>query len=202
MTDTTIQQLLAEALATIDEEYARLVKDPRTRIELYPVSFLNHYRIYYVFHSGPYHPVAFFIGWALEAPVYLLTAEPLNFIRLAQADGVMIETPQKAIEYGTAYLETTRKMSTLFYLLRAADEAKFLPEATSAEAEQISTFLTNYRPMIKPPQVRRVNDRFVVTIFAIRQQSLERLLLTIDQMGEVQVDINIMEKTLPVVYGS
>src|SRR5688500_2089220 len=109
--DDSIRPALAEALAGVGRDYARILADPATDVGVYPTRFLTRHRIYRVDFSDPPEMVAFYVGYADGGPAYLLTGQPAEFGRLAAADRVAIDESAVAAEYATAYLETTRTMA-------------------------------------------------------------------------------------------
>src|SRR5947209_3969894 len=109
------RQLLSGALADTNEEYARMVLDRMTRIELYPAPFLKHHQIYRVEHLNPRKPILFYVGFVPGEPAYLLTGKPGNYIQLAKTDGLVVDSPEVAENYVAVYLEVTRSMSRLSY---------------------------------------------------------------------------------------
>jgi hypothetical protein len=123
-----LPQRLAAALAPSSEYHADLAADAASEITPVSAAFLRHYRIYRVEHRGRHRPVAFYAGYAPGAPVYLLTGEPGNYVRLAGADGVTITEPGQATDYAVTYLEVTRPMTEVFYVISSADEMTVPPE--------------------------------------------------------------------------
>lgn len=196
-----IRQQLSEALTNVDEQYARLVTDSMTEVEAYPTPFLKHHQIYQVEHFNPNKPILFYVGLAPGKPAYVLTGHPENYVSLAKADTIVIDSPQVAVDYATAYLEVTRSMSQLFYLVRSAEEVKFRPNLTSEEAKQRASFIEKYRLVITAPTGKPKEQGYVVTTYTVREQALERHSITVSKNGEITTEVTTLEQDLPLVYG-
>ncbi len=196
-----IRQLLGQALLSIDAATADLVLNSMTEIERYPTQCFKSYQIYRIYHPNPYRPIAFYIGFAVGETVYILTGNPEDYIDCARADHIVIDTPEIAADYASTYLVTTRNPSELFYLVQSADEAKFFPNPDAEESEQIAAFLYKYRSVITPLSAKPVDSDFLVIVYAIRQQTLERHYLTVSRNGAIEVRIDLLERDLPLVYG-
>lgn len=195
------RQQLSEALTRGHEDYARMVLDRMTRIEQYPTPFFNRYSIYQVEHLSPRKPIVFFVGFAPGEQVYLLTGQPENFVRLAYADGVSITSPEVAVSYTTAYLETTRSMSRLTYLVKSTSDVRFRPNLADEEASSKDSFLEKYRTIITPPLATPEGDGFRVNVFVVREQALEQHSIKVERDGSIQDHVTTLEQHLPLVYG-
>lgn len=196
-----IQQMQQALLAANDTQGAALLSDPFTEIALYPASFLQKYRIYRVLYHSPYKPVLLYLGFAPNLPHYWLANNPQAFRDLARADQVDLVTPGVAITYATVFLEVTRDMSVLVYLVKSVDEIQFLPTPTPEEAQVADALREKYRWVITPPSVRVIEDEYSVKAYVIRQQELECHTLRITKTGDVQSEITILERKMPTVIG-
>ncbi len=196
-----IRQQLSQGLAPTSEHYAHLVTDPLTQIEVYPTHFLKHYQIYQVEYFSPHKPILFYVGFALGQSAYLLTGAPENYVKLAQADNVFIDSPDIAVNYATVYLEVTRFMSILFYLVHSVEEVRFRRNLSDEEAKIKSSFMEKYRSVITSPTANSINHSYIVAAFAVREQSLERYSISVSRDGNVSVDVTTLEQDLPLVYG-
>jgi hypothetical protein len=196
-----LRQQVSEALANVSVYHARLILDPMTDVEGYPTPFLKRYRIYRVEHFNPNHPILFYVGFAPKQPAYLLTANPQNYVNLAQADAVVIHSPDVATDYATAYLEVTRSMSELFYIVNSVDDVRFPPNLTDKEAKVKASFMEQYDSIITRPAVEQKAQNYVVTVYAVRDQALECHSITVSQQGDIETDVITLEKDLPLVYG-
>ena len=64
-----------------------------------------------------------------------------------------------------------------------------------------TTFLEQYRPVIQAATAERDGENFAVTLSAIREQSLERHLVTVTWQADLTDKIDVVETGLPLVYG-
>jgi hypothetical protein len=196
-----IRNALSKALEPISEDNARLVRDPLTEIEKYPEPFLKHYQIYRIQHFNPYKPVVFYVSFAPGRPAYMLTGKPENYVQLAFADSLAIDSPEMAISYVKAYLEVTRSMSGSFYLVSDATDVKFRPRLSSQEENSRATFLSKYRSLITAPTAKATNGTYQVTLYTVRNQSLESHTITVSRKGSIEDTVTTLEHNLPLVYG-
>jgi hypothetical protein len=196
-----IRKQLKAALASVSEHHAHLVANAKTRVDIYPAPFLNRYRIYRVEHLNPYKPDIFYVGFAPRMPAYLLTAYPESYIALAQKDNVSIDSPETAISYVTVYVEVTRSMSSLTYLVRSMDEMRFLHNMTQEEERLKAAFIEKYRSVITPPAAKPTASGYEVIAFTVTQQTLTRHTFEVSFAGEIEDDARVLEHDLPLVFG-
>jgi hypothetical protein len=198
---TDIQQQISKALMPVDKYYANVVADSTTEIETYPAPFLKHYQIYKVESFNPSKPILFYVGFASGQSPYLLTGNADNYIKLLKADGSVIDKPGIAMNYVTTYLEVTRPMAKLFYIICSLQDLKFRPNLDNSESQIKATFLEKYQSVIGPPVVTQRGDRYVVTLYAIEEQSLKLYSVTVNQRNNLEVVVTTLEENLPLVYG-
>jgi hypothetical protein len=172
-----------------------------SEVEVYPAPFLQRYQIYRVEYFNPTKPVLFYVGFAPGQPAYLLTGAPENYVRLAQADGLVITSTQVAVAYATTYLEVTRSMAELFYLVQSVQQVEFRPNLIDPELQVKTAFIDKYRSLLKPATAEVTASGYTVTVYAIREQALERHTLTVTKQGDLRDEVTILEQNLPLVYG-
>lgn len=197
-----IRALLANALASVNAYDAELVRRPSTRIEDYPSPFLKRSRILRVEPVNPHKPIPFYVGLDPEHRAYMLTGSPGAYVMLARADGVSIDSEDVAIQYVTTYFEVTRSMSELLYVIASVDDVRFRPGLTGANAAARDAFLEKYRDLIHPPAAARGGRDYVVTVYRVRQQSLERHDVHVTAAGDLDDVTTVLERGLPLVYGA
>jgi hypothetical protein len=184
-----VQHQLATAWRTVSTAEARLIEDERTEVTEWPAPFLSRFRIYRVEHFAA-HPVLLYAGFAVGEGLFVLNGSPDSFVALARADGVRIRSAEMALAYVEAFFETTRDMSELTYVVRSADDVQW--RAASA-AEPHSP--------IEPPRAELADGEAVMQLYVMRQQVLERRHYLVAQDGAVSVQVDVLERDLPVVYG-
>jgi hypothetical protein len=189
---------LSKALGRINPLDARLVADPATEITPLDASFLRRFRIYRVVHHLPHKPVGFVVGFAPGGPAYPLTAEPASFVRMAQEDGVVVDSAQTAERYATVYLEATRPSDGMFYPIRSVDEVRFRPGLSDDEQ---AAFTEQVREVISPPVTTPQGPDHIVTLYAVRDQAVERHDLRVSPRGDVDDKVTAVAAGLPLIYG-
>jgi hypothetical protein len=200
-TAATIQQQLAAALRPVDEQYAQLTAESPTKVETYPAPFLTQYQIYRVEHLNPNKPIVFYVGYAPGEKAYVLTGSPPDMIDLAKADGVVIDSPETAEGYAAAFLEVTRSMAELFYVVESVEDIQFRPNLTPEEERVKAAFAEEYRTIIEPATATPAEGGYLVTVYAVREQTLERHEVGVSTDGAVTEQITVLERDLPLVYG-
>jgi hypothetical protein len=200
-TGADLQTQLAEALRPVEETYAELAADTATQVEIYPAPFLTRYEIYRVEHRNPSKPVVFYVGYAPGEQVYVLTGAPAELIALARVDGARIDSPDSAEAYTITFLETTRSMSELFYVVESTDDVQFRPNLSPEQEQAKAAFVEEYGPVIQPASAAPADYGYLVTVYAVRDQALERHAVSVGPDGTVTDEITILERDLPLVYG-
>jgi hypothetical protein len=198
---TDIQERLSKALASIDSECARLVRRESVDIAEYPAPFLMRYRIYSVQYATPHKPIMFYIAYAPENPAYVLTGNPDNYSKLGRSAGVLINSDKSAAAYAITYLEVTRSMSSVQYVVQAVADVRFRPNLPEKEEQQRLAFIRAYGNIIKTPTVSRLPSAYSVGVFAVHGVELWRHDIEIGAEGQIKDDIQVVETRLPLLYG-
>jgi hypothetical protein len=189
----------ALARALHDESETGLAFDWRTTLTPYPAPFLTRHAIWAVENFAHHHPIFLFFAQAEGGEARILTGDPVAFVRVAQDDGVRIAAPEEAVAYASAYLWTTRDTDVLFSILTSVDDLRTVPNPTAEEGRQIEDLRSRYGDVVTPPFAGAVDDLFIVTLFASRNQALERHALTVSRGGDVSDDVETLERDLPLV---
>lgn len=198
---TNIRQQLSDALARISDTYAQMLNDRMTRIEREPTPFFQRRSIYRIEHMNPRKPFVFYAGFAPGEEAYLLTDQPENFVRLAQADGISIQTPEAALDYAKTYLRVTRSMSRLIYIVETVADVRFRPNLMGDASNVKNAFVQKYWTIITPPSAQREGGGYVVSAFVVQEQALEKYVLSVEESGGIRASITTLERNLPLVYG-
>jgi hypothetical protein len=198
---TDLRARLSAALAGTDPYRARLAADAETDVEAVPAPFLRRHGIYRVTHFSETGPVMFYAGFAPGAPALVLTARPESFVRMAREDGVAIGAPAEAAAYAAVFLEVTRDLGELFYLVRSVREVGFRPGLDGGEAEARDRFLREMESAVTPPEAVAAENGFRVTAYAVREQAVERHTLDVRPDGEIRDSSAVVAAGLPLVYG-
>lgn len=201
MQKSTTQQL-RDALANVSSYHAQRLVDPSTTVGTYPAPFLKRYQIFRAEHQGEYRPDLFYVGFAPGQRAYLLTDYPENYIDMAHDDGVLIDSGELGISYVTVYLEVTRSMSTLSYLVHSIDEVDLRPNLSTEEEEIKRAFIEKYRSLITGPTATVAASGYEITAYVVREQSLERHTFNVSRDGDIQDEVHVLEQSLPLVYGA
>ena len=196
-----LRQSISEALHSVSEHHSNMVAASSAQIMVYATPFLNRFKVYEVTYFTPNRPVAFYVGFVQGEAAFLLTGNPESYINLSRADGVVVSTPEVAIDYITAYLEVTRSMSGSYYIVSSVDELLFRSDLSLSQESEKESFLESYRDEVKHPAARSEKDGFVVTAYTVSEQKLERLSLTVSRNGEIEMHRSVLENELPLVYG-
>ena len=200
LNDAALRHELAEALTPSSPLSADVVRDPDATLEIYPLSVLRRFAIYRVSYLGPYHAAVFYLGYTHGGPLFWLTGHPSAFMDMAQADGVVLSDAPKAAEYAGAFLETAHDRTELFYILASVDDIAFLPSPRDDEHARIAACRAQYGGVVRPPSVCSAGPPFTVTLYAMREQALERHTLTVQQNGALDDAIDVIATGLPTVY--
>lgn len=193
-------QELSRSLSEVNSRYGRLVVDRMTTVDTVPAPF-SVYRICRVEYLGPHHPELFYVAYAPGRPVHLLSEDTDTFNKLVAEDRVVIDSAERAEQYAAVFIEVTRSMSQLTYLVRSVDEVRFRPKLSPEEEARKSDFLNRYRSLIHPPKAAPAGSDWEVVAWVVRQQALQRHTLRISRSGAVARRIETVEEDLPLVYG-
>lgn len=179
---------------------ADLVERPGTILQERPLDLLRYHRIVLVSRvTGP-RPESLYAGFAPGGEGWVLTGWPQHFVELGKADGVVIGSTGDALLWATSFLETTRTMQEIFYLVSSVDDVQFLTHSNPEETSRVAAATSRLQDVIQAARATQVGDQFVVTIHAMRESTVERHELTITRGGDIEDRITIVESGLPVVY--
>lgn len=196
-----LQEALAGSAGNEVAYYAAVVADPQTEIERLATAFLNDYQILEIERSTAKKHTLLYLGFKPDRELYPLTGRPENFSQLAEADGVAIQSPEQAGNFVDVYLRVTATDRELFYRVDSVDEVLFRPNLEAEEARQKADFIETYRAVIRPAEVDAAGQGYRVTLYAVREQELERHEIRVGQGGEIGHEVAVLKKGLPLVYG-
>ena len=196
-----MREALATALEPEHQYHAGLLAQPETEITVYEAPFLSRYKIYQVEHFGRIKPTVFYVAFARPGEAFLLTGEPKAFVEMAHADGVTISSPDAALGYALAFLESTRSMADVFYVVRKPDDFLFRPNL-DAHANRVRTgFIAKWGGRVAPTAIRVENGNYTVKVFVVRGQSFEEHDLDVKASGNLEDAVTVLKRDLPLVYG-
>lgn len=194
---------MARALDAAEPAFAVLVLDEDTDIvERSLVTPLRQFKLYQALYYGPDHQRSWQFAYAPNQPAFVLTAHPEAFRSVALADGLTIASAQDALDWACAYLETTRTNTEVFYLVASLEDVQVLTTDDLDVNNAIATFKTNFAGVITPPQAGSEDSEYRVTIWAIREQTLERHDLMVGRDGSITSSIAVIANNLPLVYSA
>lgn len=198
---SNLQQQLGHALEKVSSSYGEMALSPKTELVELPASFLTDYHIYELTHRAPNKPIQFYVGYAENKPIYLITGQPDNYFKIAQEDHVLLKSTAQALDYVTLYLKVTRPMNKLFYVVTSADQIKFRPNLESAQEAVKSDFLKHYEDAINTPPKVHFGEQYMVTVYVIHDMDFKEYTLTVDKDGKLlNTEIKVLQKGLPLVY--
>ncbi len=194
-----IKEELNEALMPISRLYTEMIMDAITDIELEPTTIFKEYQIYKVEHFNPRKPIVFYVGFASGKSAFFLTDHPENYINLAEADNVIIQSSQLAIEYVINYLKFTDALTHIFYLVNSVDEIEFNPDLDAQELQDKTNFLETYHSVITEPIAQVEGNDYLVTAYAVNENSLVQYDIRVKHHGEIITETKILASNLPIL---
>jgi hypothetical protein len=193
---------LGAALDELDPAFAGWLEQPGTTVERRPARFLRRYGLYRIVRRLRHRPVGVHVAWAPGAPAHLLTGQPDQFVAAALADGVALDAPGAAEAYAVALQETTAPAGELVYVVHRAADVRCHEQLDAAEQERMTDFLAAYAHRIAPPAARRDGDGWLVELYAMRQRTLERVVVALTRFGAAEVTVVPLEHDLPAAFAS
>jgi hypothetical protein len=196
-----LQQRLGRALEKVSSSYGEMALSPKTEIEALPAAFFSNYHIYELTHRAPNKPIQFYVGYAENKPVYLITGQPDNYFKIAEEDHVQLKSEAEALDYIRLYLKVTRPMNKLFYVVNNVDQIKFRPNLEAAQEAVKSAFLKHYEDAINSPAKVHFGEQYMMTVYLIHDMDFKEYTITVDKAGKLlNTEIKILQKGLPLVY--
>jgi hypothetical protein len=192
---------LAAALTGTHPEIAAWLAQPETTLKPYPTPFFHRFRIDQIVYRTRHHALGVHVAWAPGQPAYLLTGEPQNFVAAALADPVDLDSAGHAVAYVLACLDTTRAADELLFVVDSVEALRFYPNPNPSEQQRIAALRQAYAGLITPAAARRIGANWRVTAFVVRQQALERTVARVTRFGSIEMESEILEGGLPVVFG-
>lgn len=189
---------IIDALRSVSPDEAIEFETSRTRVRRVPASFLHNYGIYRLEYRGR-HLAVLHVAYAPERPLYRLTGEPEEFIAAAAADGVQITTPEAAVQYVQVFLEVTRDLRDLTYVVGEVEQLRLQP---SLDAAARNAVLERYRDVVQPARADGIQSGFRVTAVVMHQQTLERRTYDVSTNGAIdERSTEVIARDLPTVLG-
>jgi hypothetical protein len=193
---------LAAALVDQDEDSAGLILADRTEVLEYPQRLFGEHRIYRVTYEGR-HPQRLYVGWGGDGQAaYVLTDAPEKVVALARAEGLRLDTAERAVAYAELVFETTRSRRQLEYLVRSVEDLKFVPEPDARQRAAQERTRERFAAVIRPPAAEPTDaNAWSVALYIVHEQDLRRLTMAIQRDGAIAQSSAVLGRDLPLVWG-
>lgn len=193
------RSVLSEALAIEHRDAARAVIDPLSNVQLVETGILRTWKVYRVDARDSTHPFILYVGLSTDRRAMLLTGNPSAFVSMAQSDGVAINSSAVAIKYAEAYRMMSSSPQPLSYVVRSVNDIRFADELGPEDDAQRQTLVARFDSTLVSPHASRIEHGFLVTIFVVNGDLLERRLLAIGRSGSVDDRTEELARDLPVL---
>lgn len=194
MVDTQTRSQVIAALEGANAEYVgSILMREETSVEEYQNAFLHRWKILRVECFLPNHPILFYLGVNLPKQALLLTNDPEAFRKMILDDEVSIQSPEAAVDYFKAFIETTRPMQKPHYFVENLDEVDFLSKAD----QKVSDTRERLAKIIQPIQCHKGEKGYDLVAFGISNLFLIQYQATVLPVGTILLSPLVIEKDLP-----
>lgn len=151
-----------------------------------------------LFETVPHASASFYAGIAGDK-VFYLTDSPGSFGEMIRAAGLRVTTPQTAIDVACAYVETTRSMRSFSGVIDSPADIDWAPAETPEDQQAISQFKERLSGILRLPAADPAGGGgYDVTLYAVRDETVERRTVTITPEGWIAERSETVEEGLPV----
>ena len=190
---------LARRVAKIDARTAEVIRSASSEITVLPTPFLRTGKIYRVAKFLPTRPLILFIGADDQNFTIVLNANPQGYFALAKNAGLLLQKPEERLDYVTTYLTTVESPNQRLQILHSVKELKSRPNLNATEKIAFAKFQSQYEKTIMAPIINNTIP-YQAIIFAIKNQDLLRLNVTLSADGKITFTETVIEKNLLIPY--
>lgn len=177
---------------------ADLARNAATTYAELPVDWLKDGKVYDLQNLAG-HPQRLYVALASDGQVSVLSGQPDAFIALSKT--VPVSGEAAAVVRASQFLELSRSMDTLSYEVSSVDAIRWSPKPTEAESAKIAALRGELGSLIGAASAQAKDGGWVVTLWRVNQDSLERHVVFVAASGELTDRAEVVRTKLPVVIG-
>ncbi len=192
MQNDALRERLIDASTTTNPEIAQIISFKDTKISNYKPPFSFHrYEIYVVEEWTSHGFMPWFLALAPDRPV-IEFRQWYNFEDILKADGSIISTSEKALQYVTSAFDLLKPdRRETYYLLSHASDLPVLREEQKAE------IVARFESVISPPRAQAFPTHYAITFYAATNQTLKHYTVRVSPIGQMQESYEVIAENLP-----
>ena len=194
------KEVLAGRIEATDAPTAAIVRDEQAVIDQLSATFLRGGAIYRVEKFAPTRPIMLYIGCSGEKDnCTVLNADEKAFYELAGRAGLLLDDRARQIAYAEAFLKIVFSPVDRLQILNSIKDLKERPNMEEADKKRYAEILKQYQKIVVAPSATG-GTASVCTFFAVKNQDLVRLDLTVMPDGKIKTKESVLESNLPIPY--
>lgn len=163
-------------------------------------SFFENHTLFVVQHYAP--RTSFFASFATDKKgnIIQLDSDEEIFRKFVQTQNIQIQSPNQAIEYTNLIHHLYTSPSRSCQILEKIEDIRFDENLDGERDATKRAFESKYRNVIRPMDVEREENCFIVSYYQTEHDWFEIVTVTIDEKGGFDKKVEILEKQIPFMF--
>jgi hypothetical protein len=190
------KETLAKRVEPLDETVSQIIRAENATIQEVTTPFLRDGKIFKVSKFAPTRPIIIFIGIVGDDFTYLIGDEK-KYFEFVKKSGVTLNSDELRKDYLLNFLEVTKAETERFQILESVADIKPRPNLNDDQKRQFAEFQEKYKSIIQP---LKQGEEKTYKIFAVKEQNLIQVDLTIKQDDTIEEHETVLESNLLIPY--
>lgn len=190
------KETLVKRVEPLDETASRIIGAESSQIQETDSSFLRDGKIYKVSKFAPTRRIIIYVG-IIGTDYTALIGDEKKYFEFAKKAKVVLANDELRKAYVLNFLEVTKSGGKRLQILESIGDIKARPNLTENQKQAFAEFEKKYESVIKPP---KQSGEATYKVFAVYNQNLVQLELTVMPDGRIETKETILERNLPIPY--
>ncbi len=191
------KETLAKRVEPVDENAAQIIRAENTQIQQTETPFLRSGEIYKVSKFAPTRPLTLFVGTSGDNYTALIGGDAEKYFEFVKKAGVTLDGGEMRKIYLLNFLEVTKPGGKRLQILESVEDLRQRPNLKDEDKQKFVEFREKYESVIRP--IKQVENGSY-EVYAVKDQDLVRLNLTVKPDGLVEKQETVLERNLLIPY--
>ena len=190
------KETLAKRVEPLDQTVSQIIRAENATIQEVAAPFLREGKIYKISKFAPTRPIIIFVGVVGDDSTYLI-GDAKKYFEFVKKSGIALNSDELRKDYLLNFLEVTEAENERLQILESVADIKPRPNLNDDQKRQFAEFQEKYKSIIQP---LKQGEEKTYKMYAIKEQNLVQMDLTIKEDDTIEVRETVLESNLLIPY--
>jgi hypothetical protein len=190
------KETLAKRVEPLDQTVSQIIRAENTTIQEVTAPFLRDGKIYKISKFAPTRPIIIFVGVVGDDSTYLI-GDAKKYFAFVKKSGIALNSDELRKDYILNFLEVTEAENERLQIVDSVADIKPRPNLNDDQKRQFAEFQEKYKSIIQP---LKQGEEKTYKIYAIKEQNLIQMDLTIKEDDTIEEHETVLEPNLLIPY--